>query len=373
MALPGSRLIRLGRRAAPAVTSDVPAIAELFAVLPTPVLVVDPDGMIAEANVASETLLNLGRGAIVGRSMETLTGHPLTTMAKDSPFSAFDLSIDLPSGRTQRVDLMAAPMPDHPGWRVVTIHMRSTAHLVGRSAEREGGKLTAVGAAAMLAHEIKNPLSGIRGAAQLLDTSVDPDARGLTRLIMDEVDRVTALIDRMEGFTDTRNIVLEPQNIHAILSHAREVARKGFAHTIPVREAYDPSLPEVLGHRDSLVQIFINLLKNAAEAIGDREDGQIQLRTAYRHGVSFLKHGTDGKQALPIEVCVIDNGPGAPPEIGEHLFDPFVTSKRTGSGLGLALVDKLVTDQGGVVEYAREGYPEMTVFRLLLPRAWDRS
>ncbi|MBY8821404.1 two-component system sensor histidine kinase NtrB [Sphingomonas colocasiae] len=372
MALPGSRLIRLGRRPAPSSRPGSPALAELFAILPTPMLVIDPDGLITEANVASETLLNLGRNAIIGRSMETLTGHPLTSMAKDSPFSAFDLPIDLPGGRTQNVDMMAAPMPDHPGWRVVTIHVRSTTHLVGRRTEREGGKLTAVGAAAMLAHEIKNPLSGIRGAAQLLDKSVEPDARDLTRLIRDEVDRVAALIDRMEGFTDTRHIELEPQNIHAILSHAREVARQGFARAIPVREAYDPSLPEVLGHRDSLVQIFINLLKNAAEAIGDREDGQILLRTAYRHGVSFLKHGADGKQALPIEVCVIDNGPGAPPELAEHLFDPFVTSKRTGSGLGLALVDKLVTDQGGVVEYAREGHPEMTVFRLLLPRARDR-
>lgn len=373
MALPGSRLIRLGRRGTQAPRPESPALAELFAVLPTPMLIIDPDGLITEANVASETLLNLGRNAIIGRSMETLTGHPLTSMAKDSPFSAFDLPIDLPGGRTQNVDMMAAPMPDHPGWRVVTIHVRSTAHLVGRRTEREGGKLTAVGAAAMLAHEIKNPLSGIRGAAQLLDKSVEPGARDLTRLIRDEVDRVAALIDRMEGFTDTRHVELEPQNIHAILSHAREVARQGFAHAVPIREAYDPSLPEVLGHRDSLVQIFINLLKNAAEAIGNRENGQILIRTAYRHGVSFLKHGADGKQSLPIEVCVIDNGPGAPPEIGEHLFDPFVTSKRTGSGLGLALVDKLVTDQGGVVEYAREGHPEMTVFRLLLPRARDRG
>jgi two-component system nitrogen regulation sensor histidine kinase GlnL len=365
MAEPGSGLTGPDR-AAPV---GGPAVTEVIAVLPTPVLVVDPDGMIADANVASETLLNLGHGAIIGRSMQTMTGHPLTSMAKDSPFAAYDLAIELPGGRSQRVDLMAAPLPDHPGWRVITIHGRSAAHLVGRSTEREGGKLAAVGAAAMLAHEIKNPLSGIRGAAQLLEKSADDDTIALTRLIREEVDRVTALIDRMEGFTDTRHIALEPQNIHAILSHAREVSQQGFARNIAVREAYDPSLPDVLGHRDSLVQIFINLLKNAAEAIGDREDGRIWLRTAYRHGVSFVKHSGDGKLALPIEVCVIDNGPGAPPEIEEHLFDPFVTSKRTGSGLGLALVDKLVTDQGGVIEYAREGNPEMTVFRLLLPRA----
>lgn len=366
MALPGGRLIRLGRKAAS--DPEVPPFSELLAALPTPMLVVRQDKTIAEANVACETFLNLGRAAIIGLSMDRLIGQPLITMAKDSPFSAYDLAMNLPGGREERVDLMAAPLADHPGWLVVTIHPRSS-HIVGRSAEREGGKMTAAGAAAMLAHEIKNPLSGIRGAAQLLEKTAGPEGADLTRLIRDEVDRVTALIDRMEGFTDTRNVALEPQNIHAILSHAREVARQGFARGVKIREAYDPSLPEVLGHRDSLIQIFINLLKNAAEALEETADAEISIRTAYRHGVSFVKRSGDGRQSLPIEVCVVDNGPGAPPEIGEHLFDPFVTSKRSGSGLGLALVDKLVADQGGVVQYAREGQPETTVFRLLLARA----
>ncbi|MBB5687298.1 two-component system sensor histidine kinase NtrB [Sphingobium boeckii] len=369
MALPGSGLIRLGRRAAATPDVRIPAFAELFAVLPTPFMVVDPAGMVAEANIASETLLNVGRTAIIGRMIEDMIGHPLTSMRNDAPFAAYDLEIVLPDGRHRRVDLMAAPLPDHQGWRSITLHSRVPAHIVGRRAEREGGKMTAIGAAAMLAHEIKNPLSGIRGAAQLLESSVDEGARDLTVLIRDEVDRVTKLIDRMEGFTDTRSLDLKPQNIHSILSHACEVARQGFARDIRIRESYDPSLPEVMGHRDSLVQVIINLLKNAAEAIGDRDDARIVLTTAYRHGVSFVKQNGFGKLSLPIEVCVIDNGPGAPPEIGEHLFDPFVTSKRTGSGLGLALVDKLITDQGGIVEYAREGRPALTVFRLLLPRA----
>ena len=367
MALPGSGLIRLGRRRAP--VPGIPAFAELFAVLPTPMLVIDPAGTIAEANVASETLLNLGRTAIIGRPIAEMIGHPLTSMPSDSPFAAYDLDLTLPDGRQPRADLMAAPLADHAGWRVITLHSRVPAHIVGRRSEREGGKMTAIGAAAMLAHEIKNPLSGIRGAAQLLDASADEGSRELTQLIRDEVDRVAALIDRMEGFTDTRNLTLAPQNIHAILGHACGVARQGFARNVMIREEYDPSLPEVMGHRDSLVQILINLLKNAAEAVAGQPDARILLRTAYRHGVSFVKRSGEGMRSLPIEVCVIDNGAGAPPEIGEHLFDPFVTSKRTGSGLGLALVDKMITDQGGIVEYAREGRPELTVFRLLLPRA----
>jgi two-component system nitrogen regulation sensor histidine kinase GlnL len=360
----GGRLARLRARG-----DARPAPAEaLLAALPTPLLLIDHDGLILDANVACETLMNISRNVIIGMVVEEVTGHHLRTMPRDTPFVAYDLDLSLPAHRQIKADLMVAPLADWPGWRVVTIHAHPTAAPIAR---RAGGGLTAAGAAAMLAHEIKNPLSGIRGAAQLLETNVDESAQALTRLIRDEVDRVAALIDRMEGFTDTRKLDLSAQNIHAILSHARAVAEQGFGAGITIREVYDPSLPPVLGHRDSLVQVLINLLKNAAEAV-EESGGTITLTTAYRHGIRMLTERGDGRRALPIEVCVIDDGPGAPPEIAEHLFDPFVSSKRSGRGLGLALVEKLVADQGGMVEYAREardGGPERTVFRVLLPRA----
>ncbi|MFS0736282.1 ATP-binding protein [Sphingomonas sp. 1P06PA] len=362
MALPGGGLIRFGRRAA---ATDAPGSDEVAAALPTPMLVLNAQNQVADANAAAELLLNQSRAALVGRQIAELIGHDMESLAADAPFAAYDEAIDLPGRRRLQADVMAAPLPDRPGWRVVTIHSRAPSHIAHRRADREGGKLTAVGAAAMLAHEIKNPLSAIRGAAQLVEGS-DPGSRDLTALIRDEVDRIAALIDRMEGFTDTRPLEITPQNIHAILAHAREVALQGFARGCEIKELYDPSLPSVLGHRDALIQILINLMKNAAEAMGGT--GVIRLSTAYRHGVSRLTEGGDGRRALPIEVCVIDEGPGAPPELGDHLFDPFVTTKRTGSGLGLALVDKLVADQGAMVEYAREGDPARTVFRLLLPR-----
>jgi two-component system nitrogen regulation sensor histidine kinase GlnL len=368
MALPGSGLIRFGRRAAAADPSG-PTAAELVAVLPTPMLVVDPDGVITDANVAAETLLNLSRTALIGWQAAALIGAPLASVPADAPFAAYDVELSLPDRRARRADVAAAPLPDRPGWRVITIHGAAPEHLVSRRADREGGTLTAAGAAAMLAHEIKNPLSGIRGAAQLLESTCDDGSRDLTRLIRDEVDRVAALIDRMEGFTDTRPLQLAPQNIHAILAHVREIAAQGFARDLVVREIYDPSLPAVLGHRDALIQVLLNLMKNAAEAMQGMATGSITLTTAYRHGVSVRARGGDGRQPLPIEICVIDEGPGAPEEIAAHLFDPFVTSKRTGTGIGLALVDKLVADLGGIVEYAREGTPPRTVFRLLLPRA----
>lgn len=367
MDLPQGRLIRLRARA------DVrPAPAEaLLAALPTPLLLIDHEGVILDANVAAETFLNLSRTAVIGMQIEDAIGHNLKSVPSDTPFVAYDQALVLPGHRHQRGDVMSAPMPEWRGWRIVTIHAHPSAVPIARRGGHAGGALTAAGAAALLAHEIKNPMSGIRGAAQLLEDNVDPEGQALTRLIRDEVDRVTALIDRMEGFTDTRPLEIGPQNIHAILEHARAVAARGFGNNIVFKEAYDPSLPPVLGHRDSLVQVLINLLKNASEAIGD-DGGTVTLTTAYRHGVRVVTGGGEGRRSLPIEVCVIDDGPGAPPEIAEHLFDPFVSSKRAGRGLGLALVEKLVTDQGGMVEYAREsrdGGPERTVFRLLLPRA----
>ncbi len=375
--MPQGRLIRLRARG-----EARPAPAEvLLAALPTPVLVIDEEGVILDANAAAEALLNLSRNGVIGMELGEVIGHDLSHRPSDTPFVAYDLELALPGHRHQRADLMAAPLSDWPGWRIVTIHTYPAAQPIVRRSGQAAGVLAAAGAATLLAHEIKNPLSGIRGAAQLLDANADADARALTRLIRDEVDRVTALIDRMEGFTDTRPLDLAPQNIHAILDHAVAVAVRGFGDDIVFRKAYDPSLPPVLGHRDSLVQVLINLLKNAAEAMrpakggdsgGGGGGGVVTLTTAYRHGIRVLAPQGQAGRSLPIEVCVIDDGPGAPPGIAAHLFDPFVSSKRAGRGLGLALVEKLVADQGGIVDYAREsrdGGPERTVFRLLLPRA----
>ncbi len=368
MALPGSRLIRFNRRGVG--DADAPAPAELIAALPTAVIVIDSDRQVRDCNSAAEALLNLSRSALLGRSIEALVGHPLQSMAADQPFAAYDLDMILPMARPYRGDMTVAPLPDRVGWRIVSIHGRASHDLAVRRSERTGRTLPAAAAASLLAHEIKNPLSGIRGAAQLLESGSSPEQIELTRLIRDEVDRIAGLIDRMEGLSDTRPRPREPLNIHSVLGHARDVARAGFAAGRTIREFYDPSLPDVLGNRDGLVQVLLNLLKNAAEATD--KTGFITLTTAYRHGFSIEAPGNGGRMALPIELCVIDDGPGAPEAIVPHLFDPFVTSKPSGRGLGLALVDKLVTEMGGVVEYAREGTPERTFFRLLLPRAPSR-
>jgi len=351
----------------------VPSAAELIAALPVPTMLLTPEGMVAEVNSAAEMLLNTGRGAIIGKPLSAHIRFPdhLAMLEREragSPLTAFDIVIRNDRGLKLPADIAISPIPERPGWRILAIHAAASAHPMGARREQGSGTRSAMGAAAMLAHEIKNPLSGISGAAQLLERKVAEDGRDMTRLIRAEVDRITSLIDRMEGFTDIRPLELLPENIYPVLDDAREIALHGFAQGIDIRATYDPSLPPALVHRDSLTQILLNLLKNAAEATSGLQEPVIQLTTSFRHGISVPGKDGQGRHALPIELCVIDNGPGPPAEIVDHLFEPFVSTRRSGGGLGLALVDKLVRDMGGIIQFGREGLPERTVFRLLLQR-----
>ncbi len=339
--------------------------AEIIAALPTPLLVLDPDERVREANAAAENLLNIGVATMRGRPLSDLIVPPLDYVRRtgsDGALALYDQPLMTTRGLRLRVDFLVGPVLDRPGWRVLVLQQGAVTRGLGPARERAGR--SAVGAAAMLAHEIKNPLSGIRGAAQLIESEVRGEAQALTRLIRGEVDRIAALIDRMQQFTDERPVPLAAENLYTVLDHVRLVAASGFAAHAVIEERYDPSLPPVLTHRDSLAQLLINLLKNAAEAVADK--GLIQIATAYRHGVS-VADGSGGRVALPIEIRVSDDGPGVPEDLVEHLFEPFVTTKRGGQGLGLALADKLARDMGGILRYSRED--GRTVFRLLLPRA----
>ncbi len=343
-----------------------PGFGVVFAALPVAVLVIDPDGRIAHANAACESLLNHSEKAMIGQPYDTVLLPPgdYADRRDGHGFAAFDTEIEVIRGSRIRVDFMETLVADHAGWRIVTLH-----HAPSRrhGADRTAGARAAVGAAAMLAHEIKNPLAGIRGAAQLLGSGGGDDA--LTSLITTEVDRIAALIDRMQDFTDTRPLKLEPTNVYPLLDHARRVALAGFARGMVIEERFDPSLPEVMVDADAFLQVMLNLLKNAAEALTGLAQPRIALATAYRHGMSISAGAGRPRQPLPIEILVIDNGPGAPEDIAEHLFEPFVSGKPEGQGLGLPLVEKLVRDMGGIVQYERDRDAGSTIFRVLLPRA----
>lgn len=352
-----------------------PSLSDVITAFPVATLIVAPDNRIANANVRAETLLNMARSAIVGSDigrtlrMADMDGR-YDIWNSDTPLAAYDVKVHAGRTAAMEVDLMIAPIPDHEGWRVVSVHAKSEAQKIAYR-RTAGGTRSAMGAAAILAHEIKNPLSGIRGAAQLLDSGDDESATALTQLICNEVDRIAALIDRMQDFTTERPLVCRPENIYPLIDRAAEVAVAGFARDVHMTKSYDPSLPFALVNGDALVQIMINLLKNSAEALFPHErpikKPRIRIVTAFRHGMSVMLPGGKGNSSLPIEILVIDNGPGVPEHIRDDLFNPFITGKRTGQGLGLALVDKLVRDMNGFVQYQRDQEAGETIFRILLP------
>jgi two-component system, NtrC family, nitrogen regulation sensor histidine kinase GlnL len=365
----------LKRAAAPLLerSLDLPVAADLLNALPTPMVVLGPDDSVVMANAAAEAFFNTSQTSLRERGWAGLLppDSPLIALLAEARgmaggYAAYDVELSFVGGRTTRADVLVGPVADAEGWLTVSFQTRAVAQMVDRQMVHQGAARSAIGVAALLAHEIKNPLSGIRGAAQLLAQTADADGEELTDLICTEVDRIAKLVDRMEDFTDTRPLTRASENIHSILGHVRRVAMQGFAANIRIRERYDPSLPEVAGNRDALVQVFLNLVKNAAEAIGDT-DGEIMLTTAYRHGLRVAVRGSARRISLPLEVCVIDTGPGASDELADFLFDPFVTSKRSGGGLGLALVAKIVGDHGGIIEYERTQAPPRTIFRVLLP------
>ncbi|MGE0117408.1 MAG: nitrogen regulation protein NR(II) [Dongiaceae bacterium] len=341
--------------------------------LPAPVVVVDGEDRFRLVNNAAEQFFSASAASLIGRSLADLLSpdSPLLALAAQvrasgAGASEYDVTLDGPRIGARLVSIDVVPLVEMDGCLTIALHQRTIAGKIDRQLTHRGAARSVTAMAALLAHELKNPLSGIRGAAQLLEREATPNDAELARLICEETDRIVGLIDRMEMFTDGRPIERKAVNIHRVLEHVRRLAQSGFGAACRFVEFYDPSLPPVLGNRNMLIQLFLNLVKNAVEATAPGE-GAIVLTTRYQHGVRMAAPGGDIRLQLPLVVTVEDNGAGIPDDLQPHLFDPFVTTKIGGKGLGLALVAKIVGDHGGVIEFTSE--PRRTVFTVMLPAA----
>jgi two-component system nitrogen regulation sensor histidine kinase GlnL len=348
--------------------------AAVLDALPNPLIAIDRMNRIVFANASAEEFFKasagvLGRLRIDDLIPATSPVHELISKTRSGLQSVNEYGVHAGTPRTggeRLVDVQSANVHDLPGVVLLTINPRSVAQKLDQQLDQRTGIRAVTGLAATLAHEIKNPLSGIRGAAQLLAPALSAEDRELAELIQTEADRIRELVDEMEVFSDDRPVRRQPVNIHEVLEHVKQVARVGFARGVRITENYDPSLPAVLGERAQLIQVFLNLVKNAAEAIHtNRNGGEIVLATAYRPGVRVVLPGSSERVALPLEVTVQDDGPGIPQSLRPYLFDPFVSTKMKGKGLGLAVVAKIVRDHGGIVEC--DARNRNTTFRILLP------
>src|SRR4051812_11424249 len=353
--------------------------AAILSALPIPVVLLDPENRFRHVNQAAEQFFGISAAGLAQLRLEDLVppDNPVFLLIEqvrnnEATIVDHDLTLDSPRLHKKGITVQGSPLPEEPGMVLLVMQDASAARSLDRQLAFRGAARSVSGMAAILAHEVKNPLSGIRGAAQLLEASVAPSDRELAELIRDEADRIRALVDRMEAFGE-KPIARTAVNIHRVLEHVRKLAQNGFAAHIRFQEFYDPSLPPVWANRDQLVRVVLNLVKNAAEAVTQESVShpEIVLSTGFQHGMRVAIPGSTARLDLPLFLSVRDNGPGIPDDIRPHLFEPFVTSRSNGNGLGLSLVAKIVGDHGGLIEVdSRAGRTE---FRLHLPVVTEKD
>ena len=349
-----------------------PVPGVIWASLPVPALLIGPDGRITEVNPAGEIFLNASSRNLMGQpAMDRLSiDAPMEeafARARSNQSPIFINDVDVTNGERAPVqcNIQVAPMHDNADFVMLLISPRDIADRLGRSMSVKSAAKSAIGMAEMLAHEIKNPLAGISGAAQLISMNASTEDRELTDLIVEETRRIVKLLEQVEQFGNLRAPDRRAVNIHDALDRARKSALVGFAAHMQIIEDYDPSLPSTLADPDQLMQVFLNLIKNAAEA-SKGKPGIIRLRTFYDLSLR-LRRKTGAPSVLPLTVEIIDDGPGIPPEIAADIFEPFVSGRENGTGLGLALVSKIISDHEGWVQV--DSVPGRTAFRVSLPVA----
>lgn len=356
--------------------TPLPTPGAFWASLPVPALLVEVGGTVVEVNPAAETFLNLSTRSLKGQSLfervhidAPMEEAMARVQVNQSPLVINDVEITTGERAPVHCRLQIAPMQDHRDLLMLLITPREIADRLGRQAAVKTAAKSAIGMAEMLAHEIKNPLAGISGAAQLLAMNLSPEDRELSDLIVEETRRIVKLLEQVEQFGNLRPPDRRVVNIHDALDRARRSAIVGFARDMTIIEDYDPSLPATFADPDQLMQVFLNLIKNVAEASGP-DGGVIRLRTFYDLSLR-LRHKDGSGSPLALQVEIIDDGPGLPPEIAANVFEPFVSGRENGTGLGLALVSKIISDHDGWISV--DSAPGKTVFRVSLPMAPKHS
>ena len=351
------------------VQTDRPDAAAQISSVIFAVMLLDADSTIVEANQATENLLSRGASRMIGQNawdIVSLVDGQVSERLNDAEGALVARNVGIRiNGQEKRVNLTVSPMAAYPGWRVMTISD------AGRDEEGREEKLdaTALGTPSILAHEIKNPLAAIRGAGQLIARKLKPEDMRLARMITDEVDRIARLIDRMQQLGSSASEPVGPVNLHEAIRSAIATVRAASSSEVEIDEEFDPSLPPVLANQDALEQVLINLISNARDAASENGGGQVNVRTRFVSGLAFSAIRFGKKVKLPIEITVTDNGGGIPARIRDHVFEPFISSKKSGQGLGLALVRKLVRDMNGRINHDRDDAHGLTHFRIHLPRA----
>ena len=339
--------------------------------IPSAILLIDKDYNILFINYSAEVLLGESSKIIINNNLKNILSldnqlFSLIDQVNKQRYNAtqFNITINGFNKRNFIVDVEAGIYDED--YIILCFHKRAIAEQIERSIVYKNIQSVS-GLSSLMAHEIKNPLSGIKGAAQLLNEVVEGEDKDLTTLIIDEVDRIGELASRVNSISDNNIVNRTVINIHDVLQRVNKIAKNSFASNCNIIELYDPSLPEIFGDINSLIQVFLNLIKNAAEA---NPKGLITVKTGYRHGFNIKVSGSNNKLKLPIYVQIIDDGPGIPEAIKNHLFEPFVTSKHRGSGLGLSIVSSIIEEHGGIIEVNSSNN---TVFTVLFPRYEDNS
>jgi len=353
--------------------SDLPSAEQIFAGLPDALLIIDENHKIARVNPVAENFLAQSArhliGAHIGDQIQFQDERLVKALInKDANVAARRVPVILRGRQAGLVNFDIHTVPADQRWRIVSIAPLPADGPVVEQRQGEQDQFS-VRAPDILGHEIKNPLAAIKGAAQLLDRSLTEDQRPLTHMIKGEVERIAKLLDRMQSLSTKQPAKVEPVNVHSLIDRARQSIETAHNGDIKIQDRFDPSLPEVLVDPDAMMQVLTNLLSNAVDATKNLGNRNIEVMTRYSFGASLSVHGSDQMVRLPVEIIIKDNGSGVPAELEQDIFSPFVSTKRDGQGLGLALVRKLMNDMNGRVRYERPGGAKDTQFILFLPVA----